>query len=534
MSKALLNPTQWIPRGLFFKIFGWFLAAQLLIALVLYLLASATQRSFDQSFYDMLGGNLENRVRAAAIAYETGGKTALQQAWSEQPIRRGDGPPPPQRRPEELDQEGPPRPRDESRGGRGRPFFGPRGEGNELSSTSFYLIKNGWAEHLAGPVHIDARFELPPNLQENQNATFKPNPRRPSYLLRRVDTSRGSYLGVVRLRFERGRPPSFFDSLLGTGPNGGTTWRPFVVALMMGALCFALARYLTAPTIKLRQATRQFAAGDFSVRVGPQLGKRRDELGDLGHDFDQMAERIQNLLVAQRQLLGDISHELRSPLTRLSLALELADLSADETTKEYLARMESEVHELNSLIGQLLTLTRLENMAPETREGSSDAAYIDLSGLIEHVVENANFEAQSRGGEVVITHNDDCHITGNGELLHSAVENVVRNAIIHSGPNPRIEIALRTENRVAKIRVRDHGTGVPPETLEQIFNPFYRVAQARDRQTGGTGLGLSITQRAARFHGGNVQAKNAEGGGLEIEITLPLGQEQNEIEQEKS
>ncbi len=530
MSTTIFHPSRWVPRGLFVKIFGWFLGAQLLIALVLYLVASATQRNFDQDFYEMIGGNLQNRIRAAAIAYETGGKSALYQAWNEGPSGEGfgnDGPPggPPPRE----DETGNNQPRgdkgEDNR--RGQPFFGFRGRGpNELSSTAFYLIKGKYADHLAGPAHLSNHFEITFNLPEDQNVTFKPGPRRPSYLFRRVDTAHGSYLGVVRLRFDRGRPPELFDSLLGTGPNGGSSWRPILVALMMGALCFALARYLTAPAIKLRHATRQFAAGDFSVRVGPQLGRRRDELADLGHDFDQMAERIQNLMIAQRQLLGDISHELRSPLTMLSLSLELAEQTADETTKEYLTRIQSEVGEMNSLIGQLLTLTRLENMTPEKREGSSDAAYIDLSGLIEHIAENADFEAKSRGGEVVINHNDDCQIVGNGELLHSAVENVVRNAILHSGPNPKVEIDLylqtRDKNEFAIIRIRDHGTGVPAEALSQIFQPFYRVAQARDRQTGGTGLGLSITQRAARFHGGDVHAYNVKNGGLEIEISLPL------------
>lgn len=521
----------WRPRGLFFKIFGWFLAAQFLIGLALFLLASATQRGFDQRFSEMIGVNLEARARAAAIAYEGGGQNALFEAW-QSARRRG-------------------------RGGRSRrgasPFAsngaakpnaadpdlgsglqdGPTRRGlNDLEASSLFVLrapKAGAAlsaQHLIGPPAPLEAAKLPGDAAAWPDTFSVPNGA--TYLLRHVETARGGrYAATLRLRNEGQGPRRVLENWLGGGRGGPSAPARFaVIVLTMGALCYVLARYLTEPALKLRRATRQFAAGDFAVRVGPQMGARRDELADLGRDFDQMAERIEGLLLAQRQLLGDISHELRSPLTRLSLALELATQSADPPTRALLARIEGEAGEMNRLIGGLLTLARLENGANSAQQTSREAAYIDLAHLAEHVVANADFEAQNRGGEVQITHLDDAQIVGNGELLHSALENVVRNAILHSPNAPRVEVSLRVETRgatrVAQIRVRDHGPGVPEAALEQLFRPFFRVDEARNRESGGTGLGLSIAQRAARFHGGDVRAQNAVGGGLEVEISLPL------------
>ncbi len=523
----------WRPRGLFFKIFGWFLAAQLLIALALYALAATTQRGFDQRFSEMIGVNLEARARAAAIAYENGGAAALSEAWQSA-------------RPAPPDAVGPPRfdePGDAPPVGRvGRGGFGfgrgrfRRGANrralNDLQESSLFVLRAGKtpaslvAQHLIGPIAPARQFSLP-NGSQTFPETFS-GEGGATYLIRRVETAHGGqYLGVLRLRLRGDGPGRTLDNWLGGGPGApAAPWRFAVVALTMGALCYALARYLTDPAIKLRRATRQFAAGDFAVRVGPQMGARRDELADLGRDFDQMAERIEGLLLSQRQLLGDISHELRSPLTRLSLALELAAQSADAPTRPFLTRIEAEIGEMNRLIGQLLTIAKLENGANSSHQDSREAAYIDLAGLVEHVAQNADFEAKSRGGNVKITELAACQIVGNGELLHSALENVVRNAILHSPGAPRVEISLQIETKksaqIAMIRVRDHGPGVPAEALERLFQPFFRVDAARDRQSGGTGLGLSIAQRAARFHGGEVRAQNAPGGGLEVEISLPV------------
>jgi two-component system sensor histidine kinase CpxA len=269
------------------------------------------------------------------------------------------------------------------------------------------------------------------------------------------------------------------------------------------------------------------------------MGRRRDELADLGRDFDMMAERIEGLLGAQRRLLGDISHELGSPLARLGVALELAEQTADEPTQKYLDRIAREAARLDMLIGQLLTLTRLEGARGSGIPGQSES--VELARLVEEVCADADFEAQS-GRRVQIIQSQPCRIEGNAELLRSAVENVVRNAMLHAPESTQIEVSLElvdesagassandsTQNasstkRSARIRVRDHGPGVPPDALSELFRPFYRVAEARDRQSGGVGLGLSITERAVSFHGGTVGAQNAADGGLIVEIRLPLG-----------
>jgi signal transduction histidine kinase len=279
-------------------------------------------------------------------------------------------------------------------------------------------------------------------------------------------------------------------------------------------VAYGLARYLAAPTAKLRRATQQLAAGNLTTRVAPQMGRRRDELADLGRDFDTMAERIEALLQAERRLLGDISHELRSPLARLQVALDLAQQDAAPHTVPYLERMERESARLNELIGQLLTLTRLESLAFEAPRES-----VNLSALVDEIAADADFEARGRNRVIQVVQCDECEIEGNRQLLRSALENVVRNAVRYTPENTSVEISLFREGAKdegsdkkapgnkstyssAIIRVRDRGPGVPEESLPRLFDPFYRVADARDRQSGGVGLGLSITKRAVAFHGG--------------------------------
>jgi signal transduction histidine kinase len=185
------------------------------------------------------------------------------------------------------------------------------------------------------------------------------------------------------------------------------------------------------------------------------MGRRRDELADLGHDFDLMAARIEELMTSQRRLLGDISHELGSPLARLNVALELAQQGANEETRTYLTRIERESGRLDSLIGQLLTLTRLENANANT---SGESSNVDLAQLLEDVCADADFEAKRLGRSVKLEQNDSCHIAGNAELLRSAAENVVRNAVLHAPQSSSVEVSLSLENpQTALVRVRDYG-----------------------------------------------------------------------------
>jgi signal transduction histidine kinase len=293
------------------------------------------------------------------------------------------------------------------------------------------------------------------------------------------------------------------------------------VFLTTGILCYLLARYFSSPIVKLRAATQQLAEGNLSARVGAANVKRRDELADLGRDFDIMAERIQSLIASQQRLLHDISHELRSPLARLKIALELARQDDEEEARWALDRIEREADRLNDLIGQLLTLARLES-----KSLTVDSDAVDLKRLVQEVVQDADFEARNYNRGVQVVASDNCVIVGNERLLHSAIENVVRNAVSYTAEGTVVEVALRCqsdgEEGRAVISVLDQGAGIPQAALAHIFRPFYRVADARDRQSGGIGLGLSISQRAVEIHNGTIEASNASTGGLLVEIHLPV------------
>lgn len=315
-----------------------------------------------------------------------------------------------------------------------------------------------------------------------------------------------------------GVPGGFWGGLFRAGPGQSGPWRIIVIALTMGLVCYALTRHLTDPILELRRATNQLAAGNLKARVGERIGRRRDELSALGHDFDAMAERIESLRTSERRLLGDISHELRSPLARLQVTLDLAENSADAEMQAYLDHIREEARELNAMIDQLLTLTRLENASPDVLLSDE----VDLKALVNHVCEDCAFEAKARDGSVEVTESAQCEIKGNAQLLRSALENVMRNALLHAGEEPNVQVSLICSENEALITVRDYGPGVPPEALDKLFNPFYRVAEARDRQSGGVGLGLSITERAMKVHGGQATAENAPGGGLQVILSLPI------------
>ena len=294
-----------------------------------------------------------------------------------------------------------------------------------------------------------------------------------------------------------------------------------LAVLVSGIVCYLLGRYLTSDVRRLRAATQQLAAGDLSARADAPRGRRRDEIAQLVRDFNTMAGRLQDLVNAQSRLLNDISHELRSPLARLSVALGLAWQRTGPEAHSVLERIEMEATRLNELIGRLLTLARLE--------GGEDAVQrtpIALDELVLEIAKDAEFEAQSRQCRVRCAIEDETNILGSPSLLHSAVENVVRNAMRHTPEGTEVEIQLTRESSVGKddavIRVSDHGPGVPQESLDKLFRPFYRLDNARGRQTGGVGLGLAITERAVRLHGGTVRACNRPEGGLVVEIRLPL------------
>lgn len=294
-----------------------------------------------------------------------------------------------------------------------------------------------------------------------------------------------------------------------------------LLGLLLTAIlvCYVLARYLSAPIVKLSEATREFAAGDLATRVGPKIGNRRDEFAKLAADFDEMAERIEMLVKGERRLTRDISHELRSPLARMNVALEIAKQKAGDESGPILQRIETEAERLNQMIGKMLTLSRLES-------GSADVSMVrlDLGRIVREIAADAEFEAAAKGKSIDSEVSGEFRIVGNENLLRSAVENVVRNAIRYTTEGTAVRISLSEDGENALIAVEDHGGGVPDDELENLFRPFYRVAEARERRSGGVGLGLAIARRAVLAHNGSINAANTADG-LLISIRLPLNAE---------
>jgi two-component system sensor histidine kinase CpxA len=299
-------------------------------------------------------------------------------------------------------------------------------------------------------------------------------------------------------------------------------WFRFCVSFVVGGLiCYGLAWRLTSPVRKLRAATQRLATGDLTSRAPVDDKGWGDELGDLVWDFNRMAERIERLVTAQKQLVRDISHELRSPLARLGVALGIARRNSPAGAFAALDRIEREAERLNEMIGELLTLSLLESGS-----GRFERTEFDLNEMIAEVVRDADFEASAGARRVEFFAGARLTLYGNREMLRRALENVVRNGVRYTEEGTSVEVCLeREDTRQAAIRVRDHGPGLPEEALGEIFRPFYRHAEARDRQSGGTGIGLAITERAVGLHGGAAEAANAAGGGLVVSIRLPLSSE---------
>lgn len=313
---------------------------------------------------------------------------------------------------------------------------------------------------------------------------------------------------VLIVRWERPRITPFF----GESPLRYLRYAALLLTALL--LCWALARYMSKPIEKLRKATQRLAGGELSARVAGEVGKRGDEISALAKDFDVMAERIESLITSQKRLSRDISHELRSPLARMNVALEIAKQKSNAETAPNLERIETESNRLNEMISRLLTLSKLET-------GSQDfeKSELNLKKLVEQVAADADFEAAAKGRSVRIIRADECRMRGGETLIQSAIENVLRNAVRYTKENTTVEVTLRAENGKAVVTVRDHGGGVPEDELANLFRPFYRVSEARDRGSGGIGLGLAIAEQAVRVHKGTIKARNIDGG-LEVEISF--------------
>ena len=304
------------------------------------------------------------------------------------------------------------------------------------------------------------------------------------------------------------------------GPLGVLLEARFAVLLLAlavtGIASWLLTRSITRPVRALGAATRVRAEGNLDARVAREVSARRDEFGTLARDFDAMAGRLRDLLRGREQLLRDVSHELRSPLARMRVALGLARQPGGEPGRE-LDRLETEVERLDRLIGQMLHLTRLDATSPDAL-----AEEVDLVELLDAITRDAQFEAQAR--QVAVRWRPPAKplvVRGNGAWLASAVENVVRNALRYTAAGSEVELCLREAAAGVRIEVRDHGPGVPVDELGRIFEPFHRVAESRARDCGGDGIGLAITARVLAAHGGRAWAENAAGGGLRVLLELP-------------
>jgi two-component system sensor histidine kinase CpxA len=292
------------------------------------------------------------------------------------------------------------------------------------------------------------------------------------------------------------------------------------IGLFGALLCFLLTRNITNPIVRLRSAASGIAAGQLRTRVDPVVLRRHDEIGSLARDFQRMAEQVDVLVTAQRDLLGDVSHELRSPLARLIVALGLLRQSSPEEAPEYLNRINQEAERLDKMIGQLLTLTRIDSGVE-----ASQRERFDLTNLVQEVAADGDFEAQAHEREVKVLQADVCTMFGVPEMLRSAIENVVRNAIRHTRPETAVELTLRKVEGAprALLKIQDRGPGVPDRMLKEIFVPFQRVFDQHEPNVAqGSGLGLAIAERAVRMHDGSISARNAVDGGLIVEIELPV------------
>jgi len=301
---------------------------------------------------------------------------------------------------------------------------------------------------------------------------------------------------------------------------GGFKWLvpflPIFAIGMSGYICFLLTRHITLPLFELRREAAMIASGNLTARVPESLRNRRDEIGELGRDFDRMAERLESLVGSHKRLLGDVSHELRSPLSRLLVALGLARKANPEEMTELLDRIALEGKRLDDLIGQLLTLSRIESGSHLAGTSS-----VDLTAIVQEVVNDADFEAQSHSRRVRVTECDACSVSGSEELLRSAVENVIRNAVRFAREGTTVNVSIRSEHNRVIVQVRDSGPGVPEAMLEEIFLPFRRLQTFHGTGNDGSGLGLALAHRAVAANKGSIRARNAAEGGLIVEIELP-------------
>jgi len=341
---------------------------------------------------------------------------------------------------------------------------------------------------------------LPPRIRRNLQRGSPDNP-----LIYKIETTlpSGRHFQVVASRAEpwsRGIP-------------NAPVWLGLSIIVVISTLvCYWLAKYLASPVQRLSNATRQLAIGNLNVRVGKT--QRRDEIADLSVDFDRMADKIQQLLSSQKQLLQDISHELRSPLARLQVALALIRRDNSDKQTDY-DRIAKNLNRLEELIGEVLTLSRLDTVTYALEP-------INLTELVANIVEDCQLEATAKQCTIITLSNPQLTIEGRPELLRRAIENVLRNAIKFTTPNTEITIELTKNVKQLTFKVNDQGPGIPESSKDSMFEAFVRIDPARQHKPGGYGLGLAIAKKAIELHGGAISAVNRIEGGLSVIINLPV------------
>jgi len=369
--------------------------------------------------------------------------------------------------------------------------------------SRFWLVNASGRDLLGGrvPEHVlSAALEAERNL--GLSHSFETD-----VLAARATTAQSQYLLIAELT-----PPPISQRAA-----GDILWTLKLGTLFSAIICLIIAHYLTKPIERLRDATHELARGNLDIRAGENLGNRHDEIADLVRDFDIMAGELRNQIQSERNLLSGVSHELRSPIARIRLALALARDADDRERAEMLDRIEQDTVQLDSMLERILTVARLESGQQKPK-----FEQLVLNQIIDDVLDDAKFEAAATGTVLSYQGNGEVKVVGDTGMLHSAIENVVRNALFYSGKEGKIEITLEKSDGAAVVRVRDNGPGVPEAALPLLFKPFYRVDDSRGTTTGGMGLGLAIVRNAVAAHGGTVSAHNVSPHGLEVELRLPV------------
>ena len=398
---------------------------------------------------------------------------------------------------------------------------------NNLREVADILNRRGLAglERFMSKREMNQKYPLPMFIINEQGKDFLDRPV-PKLLLERVYQSlkEPEHAAVKQVITPQGEQllvfiPRRYHPIMQRG-------RPFPVnlpilpllVLLLGSLVFSagLALYITRPLRYLREATQQFADGHLDSRVMSKMANRRDEIVDLASDFDDMAEQVQQLIAGQKRLLNDVSHELRSPLARMQLAVALGR-QQPEQVESMMQRVEKESQRLDTLVGELLTLSRLES---EVERHVDD--YFDLDGLVAMVCSDAQFEADEQAKKVIFESSGEHPIKGNIELLRRALENMVRNAVFYTSDRGVVSVTLNQDKQDLVLKVCDQGRGVKEEALTSLFLPFVRIGQEQNSDVPGYGLGLAIAARAISLHKGTIAAHNRATGGLCITVTLPL------------